>query len=237
MGILDALTILGSGVARGYRGSQELQRQLAEAKRKALIEEREMAMREEAQNVQNALARAQTAEAGVDTESKGFSLGRARADATRDDTPIMSGGIPRLRIGGQEFDIPNKFSSIRDPNIADLLKQVSEQEFMHNNPNYYMRYPPVGRGGNMSFTNTPEGRALKYMQLVFGTNIPPLMGEDEDSYTARVTQERQQRLNFLLNNKDTVDKLLEGMGSDSTKAGSDSTKTDRFKVKVNLQSK
>lgn len=237
MGVIDALTILGSGIGRGYRGSQELQRQIAEAKRKALIEERDLAIREQAQNAANALAAAQSRRLGVESDTGEFSLGRARAAATSEDAPVTQGGSIPFRLGGQSFTLPNRLSTLQNPQIAALLGQGSEEAFKARHPDYYMHYPPVGRGST-SFNSTPEGKALQYMQLVFGTNITPLLGEDEESYSTRVNKERNQRLQFLLNNKDTIDDLLgggSGIPSDSTDTSGKKKKKpsgNRFQVDV-----
>lgn len=59
MPILDALSVLASGATRGYRQGQEAKRQIAEARRRALLEERELATRESLAASQMALESSQ----------------------------------------------------------------------------------------------------------------------------------------------------------------------------------
>lgn len=240
MGVLDALTILGSGISQGYRGSQELQRQLAEAKRKALLDEREQALREHAQASADALSQAQALNLGSEASARDFSTGEARAEAARAGAPIASGGVPTLHISGNTFTLPNRMDTVQNPYIAELLKQSSEERFKHDNPDFYMHFPPVGSNRmGIGGTNSPESRVLKLIDMAIGKPTPALLGEDEDSYTARQSQEKQQRLNFLLNNTATLDSLFRTLSgntsSDTTTTGKGKAVAkpiNRFKVKV-----
>lgn len=223
MSILDALTILGSGVARGYRGSQELQRQLVEAKRKALLEERELAMREQAQIAQNALAAAQTGKLGVDTRAGEFGLGEARAESERGATPIMPGGIPSLSIGGNKFQLPNRLDTLLNPEIAGMLRQSSEEDFRAAHPSYYMNSGAYGQN-----KLDPRARRIDYLLKTAGvaTGGGPGQFEEPDAYQARTAA----TFKYILDQLRLADPEAFG---DTLQA--DTTKADRFKVKVNLQ--
>ena len=234
MSFLDALAILGAGVGRGYRGSQELQRQLAAAKRKELMDERDMAIREQQQASQDALARAQATNLGSETSARDFTLGEARAASERGATPITSGGNPRLSIGGNNFNLPNRMDVLQNPQIASMLTQSSDEQFKAAHPDYFRNYPPAGTAA-AALKNTPEARGRDYIDKIL-TGLPPIgLGEDETEYTLKTNKLMRAKLAFLMEtDPEAINAFLQkATSADTTSKGKSKGSGNRFKVKVN----
>src|SRR3989337_2417209 len=123
MGVLDALTILAAGAGKGYRASQEIQRQIAEAKRKALMDESEQAMRDRATALQERLGASTIASEEQARLESQFKLGEARRESLEASQPIAPPEGFRPTILGTEFNIPNRISALESPAISNLLQQ------------------------------------------------------------------------------------------------------------------
>jgi hypothetical protein len=215
MGVLDALTILGAGVGRGYRGSQELQRQIAEEKRKALLEEREQAVRERAAESQIQLNTAQQQAAAVEMAMTKFGLGEKERGLKRDTTPITPNGVPiKARILGNDVNLPGTLESLTSQ--GDLIRQLSEEQFKSQHPGYFTNYPPAGTAA-AQIRNSPEARGRDYIHEILSGQLTPLMGEDEESYTLRANKMMRQKLDFLMEqDPDALNALFGKTKADST---------------------
>jgi hypothetical protein len=186
MGVLDALTILGSGIGQGYRGSQELQRQIAEAKRKALIEDRDMAIREQAQRSADALATAQATNLGSEASARDFTTGEAKAASLRGGAPITQGSPPAFSVGGRSFTIPNRFDALQDPSISALLRESGDEYIKGKYPQYFTNYPPAGTSAAQVKLD-PRSRKVDYLLKAAGvaTGGGPGQFEQPDVYQTR----------------------------------------------------
>jgi hypothetical protein len=223
MGVLDALTILGAGIGRGYRGSQEIQRQLAEEKRKALLEEREQAVRERAAQAQEQLTASQVQANAVEMAMNQFNLGEKQKTAKRQATPITEGGAPlKLSILGQGLNLPGDIQSLTDQ--GDLIRQLSEEKFKSEHPGYFMNYPPAGTAA-AQIKLGPQARKIDYLLKAAGTATAggPGQFEDNDAYSERVAR--------------IIELIMNKFKSEDPEAFGDSTKVsgkgkNRFKVDV-----
>ncbi len=207
MGVLDALTILGSGIGRGYRGSQELQRQIAEQKRKALLEEREQIVKETTARSQQALTEAQIQTEALNRAIGQFGLDVNKKKVERSEAPITRGGTPlRASLLGNEINLPGTMQSLTDQ--GDLLRQLSEEEFKSSHPGYFTNYPPVGTAA-AQIKNSPETRGRDYIHEILSGNPPALLGESGEEYTTRTNAMMRNKLNFLLEqDPDAIDALF-----------------------------
>lgn len=195
MGVLDALTILGAGIGRGYRGSQELQRQMAEEKRKALLDEREQILREQNARSQQALQEAQ-----IQTEALNRAIGQFGLDVNKkryetSQTPITQGGGPlKARILGQDVNLPGTVQTLTDQDA--LLRQLSEEKFKSEHPGYFMNYPPAGTAA-AQIRNSPEARGREYIQQILTGNPAMELSEDAETYNTRIRGLMKAKLDFL----------------------------------------
>lgn len=235
MGVLDALTILGSGIGQGYRGSQEVQRQIAEAKRKALLEERDQIVREQAAASANALQAAQATNLGSETSARDQTTAEARAASLRGSAPIMSHGSPHLSIGGNSFNLPNRLDALQDPNISSLLRESSDEQFKSAHPGYYTNYPPAGSSA-AQVKLEPRARKVEYLLKAAGvaTGGGPGQFEEPEAYSARTASTFQYIINQL---READPEAFNEAASDTSGRGKPKPKpkgsSNRFKVKVN----
>lgn len=188
MGVLDALTILGAGVGRGYRGSQELQRQMAEQKRKALLEEREQIVRETTAKSQQALQEAQIQTEALNRAIGQFGLDVNKRKEARGATPITQGGAPlRMNMLGQNVSVPGDVQSLTD--MEGLLKQLSDERYHSEHPEYFTNYPPVGTKA-AEIKLSPAARKIDYILKASGvaTGGGPTQFEDPEDYAVRIAK-------------------------------------------------
>ncbi len=238
MGVLDALTILGAGIGRGYRGSQEVQRQIAEQKRKALLEEREQIVKETTARSQQALTEAQIQTEALNRAIGQFGLDVNKKKAERSEAPITRGGTPlRARILGNEVNLPGTMQSLTDQ--GDLLRQLSEEQFKSTHPEYFTNYPPAGTAASQ-IKNSPESRGRDYIHEILSGSSPMGQMEDSEAYSVRMARERAAKLNFLMQNDPEAIKTFLQKGKKSS-AETDTSYLDepalepeknRFKIKV-----
>lgn len=220
MGVLDALTILGSGIGRGYRGSQELQRQMAEERRKALLDEREQIVKEQQARSQQALNDAQIKEFAMQTAMEKFGLGEKQKAAARAGTSVVPGGGPlKLKLLGQDVNLPGDVESLTTH--PDLIKELATQAFQAAHPGFYMNYPPAGTAA-AQIRNTPEARGRDYITRILSGELSPLLGESADEYAQRTNAVMRAKLNFLNEQDPEALKALFGGGESDI----DTTTTD-----------
>lgn len=174
MSILNAVSILGAGVGRGYQASQALQREIAEARRKALIEERETSVRERQADTERMLREAQVREADENVlTSRGT---REEADRRRRylQTPV-SGSKFNLDLMGNKVSLPPTMETLLDPNMSDLLARLNE-EASRTAGGYYKN---VGGGGREP---TDMELAIRVLDQYMGQPAPleTIQGERRD---------------------------------------------------------
>ena len=181
MGILNALSILGAGAARGYEGAKALNRQLAEARRKALLEEREVAARERTLALQESelpsiqsLREAQTGELTQQT-------GERKRRATRGQTRVLPEG-QGLKIGllGNELEFPGTIEDVTETEA--LLRELSGIKARQDRPELY--------GGTRRTPLTPEERKAKY--ILDTINAPTIVETPEE-----LQQQLSGRIDFI----------------------------------------
>lgn len=144
MGVLDALTILGAGAGRGYRQSQETQRLIAEQKRRALLEEREAVIKEQAAQAQQKLTESQIQTEALNRAIGQFGLDVNKANQSRRIEPVTPNAAPlKLSFLGNTVEVPGDMQSMTD--LGALINQLSEESFKSKHPEYYRNYPPVGQ--------------------------------------------------------------------------------------------
>jgi hypothetical protein len=141
MGIWDALSIGAAGVGRGYRSGQELERQMAEMKRKALLEERDAQIRERSQATQDALAQSQIGYQGVQSDLGRETLTGTRAGRLRGEQPAFPSGS-RASVLGSKYSLPNTQAGVEEqaPLLAALLREACNTEELNarrNDPNIF----------------------------------------------------------------------------------------------------
>jgi len=205
MSVLDALTILGAGAARGYRSGQNIQRELAEARRKALLEDREQATRESLARSQMALESSQAGSAEAARQKTLADTEDTRAGILRSQQPITPGGVPfhinLPGMGNKGLDIPGTMGSIENAPTSNLIQQLlqggtsenvarinqagetgrtrQELNFRENHPESY--------GGHGRTPKTPEERKMDYLDRAYA-NIPlpisVVTAEDAQAYLA-----------------------------------------------------
>ena len=162
MGILDALTILGSGVGKGYRGSQEIQRQIAEARRKALIDEQEQARADRLASLQERLGSSTIGLQDVQRNTGQFGLDEARRQSTAAQEPLTTGGRFKLGVLDNNFDFPStseKFKTFQDT-LNEILGNASRER------------SALFNGGSGRTPLTPMERRSKYlMDTVTSPNL------------------------------------------------------------------
>src|SRR5258708_1958488 len=159
MGLLNSLLIAGGGAAQGYRSQQETIRQVAEAKRKALLDEREQAVREQLAQSQEALGSAQAANLGATSGQTLAETAELKRKALESGLPVSKSPLT-YNIGGRDITIPNELGSLDNPNIASTLQDVMKYQFMGAHPQYYLNYPPVG---SIKYTE-PLARKMEYIK-------------------------------------------------------------------------
>jgi len=143
MGILDALTILGSGVGKGYRGSQETRRQLAEAKRRAQIEQQEQSRADRLAALQEALGSSTIASQGLARDIDQFGLGEARERSSELSAPITRNKAPLgLDILGNRVNVPGTMRGLTSAQdiIGRLLgnqNDAADRIFKQKNPKLF----------------------------------------------------------------------------------------------------
>lgn len=132
MGIWDALSILGGGVSRGYVARQDVERQLTNARLKQMMDERDLALREREQALQERLGTSTIANQDVARQTGEFNLGEAKTRALESQAPIVPAppvGPPQPNynfhsdILKQDFSIPNRISALENPAISNLIQQ------------------------------------------------------------------------------------------------------------------
>jgi len=119
--ILGAISLIGSGVGSGYRASEALQRELAEARRKALLEEREQVVKEKSAATEELYRKSQEAQLGAETQGMQFDLGEKKRAALRGQESSVPGGIHLDTPGGQ-INRPGSVEDVSD--IESLLKEI-----------------------------------------------------------------------------------------------------------------
>lgn len=211
MAFLDALAILASGAARGYRGSQEIQRQLAEAKRRALLEEREQAVRER-------LADSQIAQGSSEIDYRRL-LGEQVGEETIGRREARTeAGRPLMRPGSSfSADILGNRLSILDPTARSLApfmdylgterrergataRQGMETGFRREELGARLSDPEKFGGTKASKEMTPEER--RFRAKVEALNS--IRGEFFDNRELPV--QLQTRFNFLMDDSTGTDK-------------------------------
>lgn len=175
-GIGTALAILASGAVQGYRATQEQKRQILEARRRALMEEKELGLRERQITSQEALGSAQIEHLGAQGESLREEALVKRGERERGSRPITGNGVPlKLRMLGNELSIPSPtmgdIGSLDDLirgeyDIAgrhvtggyDLRGKRLENQFRIDNPDLY--------GGRSRLPKTEDERENELLREV-----------------------------------------------------------------------
>lgn len=212
--LLDALAIAAAGASKGYQVSKDIQRQLAEARARALIESRDAAVRERAQSLAEAdapsiraLRQAQTTTAGLEGDLAKFNLGEGERKSKLGQTPITSNGLFRMHLLNQDVNIPGTMESFGQN--SDLINRLQEEQYMSGHPSFYQR-----------FSNTPKGSQRDpALQLVLDLMGPLTQYETFDPET--IKSGLGARLEFL---KESYPKIKALFGNISTP--SDTTSSD-----------
>lgn len=116
MGLLDAIGIIGGGVARGYRANQKDQLDIAEQKRKALLEQ--------------SLADANIKNQATETQLNEYKLKELKDNAAEDQIPLTKDGKP-LTYSWKDTDgstktisFPATGAMLSHPGIHDLVDKI-----------------------------------------------------------------------------------------------------------------
>jgi hypothetical protein len=210
----DIFTALASGAARGYRAGQELQRQILEAKRKALMEERDAATKERLATSQMALesATADERRAGAAKVTQGTQ--EATRASERDLTPIAPSGVIGQDINSLGIPQPT-MGDFRNPGIAGLLERLTGERGATSRENLGNRAridnPTVFGGSRREYLN-PEDDALFKLAERLHQKVPEFIAFDPVR-SAAWTAEQDKRTEKILSRSPRIRALLY---SDST---------------------
>lgn len=232
MGAFDALAVLGSGVAQGYRGNQELLRQLREAKRRALLEASES-------KAKLGLIGQQTLESQTNRFKTQDEIDRAKRLEESLNKPVsgdMFGGDINFHGTRGELD---RYSDIIGHILSEKGTERAAQIGASGRSNveevrhqFQIDYPELfgkGAGGK----GNPRADLVKH---IFD------LGNMETLTPEKAKSALDIRLKFLESNRDRLDRLLmapedipasadsTGNQSDSTSVGKDLTPEEKWNL-------
>jgi hypothetical protein len=125
-----------AGVGEGYRAGQETQRALAEAKRKALMDQQELEIKRQlaqsdiAHNTaQDSLVPSQIARYGAETSGLTGQENRAQGEYTQGLEPFQPGAganVP-MNVGGYKFNAPNRMNFL-NPLLPKFQESQAEMD-------------------------------------------------------------------------------------------------------------
>lgn len=127
MSILNALSVFAGGAAQGYRAREETNRQIAEVKRKALLEEREQQIREAAQRTQESLAKQQILESQANVTKTGVETQGEKNKQTREAKSVTGDlglGDLRHRLGISDLN----YGDITSPGMSGILERMLTEQ-------------------------------------------------------------------------------------------------------------
>lgn len=187
------------GLGSGYLQGKDKQREIAEAKRKALMDEKELALKERELESLNALRSSQTGLLDWQGKMAGLGYDETRFRNVEGRTPI-AGDFPMNLMGNEvNFNRPNigmleRLSPFINQQMGDLSawerlqQQINSNERMQGSEFTHQRglredYPET-YGGSRRIPLEPGERKMKYLTDTVG--ITPLLGEEAEDYGSRI---------------------------------------------------
>ena len=192
MSILNALSVFAAGAGRGYRAREETNRQVAEIKRKALLEERDQQIREAAQRTQQQLAQQQILESQtnvegkkVDTQSKKDQLAREAKSFTGD----AGLGDLRSKLGIEDLNYGDVAGL--SPLLGDMLREQGRQADI----NARVNHPYIFGGSRKPYLSAEGEAAQEYLLKRIAAEKPDdLYLSDPNSDVSKAWAKRQDQL-------------------------------------------
>jgi hypothetical protein len=219
MSIWNALSIGAAGVGRGYRAGQALEREMAEMKRKALLEEREAQLRERSQTTQDALAQSTIGYQGVQSDIGRETLAGAREGRSRRSQPAFPSGS-KARFLEQDFNLPNTMGGVED--ISAFLGDVGREGGRREEFNY-RRTDPWMFGSKKPYLTAEEEAQVDITERIIQSQPKPdpfsAGSERGDKALAAYNARQNEILRTLLPKR-----LRALMFPDSSGAGRDSSR-------------
>lgn len=197
MSIFDALAIAGAGVGRGVRQGQAIRREIAEARRKALLEERQQRVQEkEADTIaefrraqirdmeDQLLSRSLEREKGKqDIEKGGLDIQRTRGELSEADR-LRRYRQTRILPEGKDLDLPFLPGSPDVPGTMEGLLDVQDlfREYLQGQASMYGAV--YGRGGREP-SDFEQALKLTLDQIGAPSGYETLPGQIEDALARR----------------------------------------------------